>query len=122
VISNYNFTSQPLVINDNLFMAIRAVSDADAANANAIEPLPLDSVGLTTIATAYSSALASERGTEVSDCNISYSIGAIRSRGEEKNPDPWQAVADGAQLLDYYDALETALTVATEDYESTNGR
>ena len=58
----------------------------------------------------------------MSDCNISYSIGAIRSRGEEKNPDPWQAVAHGAQPLDYYDALEAALTVATEDYESTNGR
>ena len=37
VISNGNFTSHPLVINDNLLMAIRAVSDADAANTKAIE-------------------------------------------------------------------------------------
>jgi hypothetical protein len=37
LISNCNFTSHPLVINDNLLMAIRAVSGADAANANAIE-------------------------------------------------------------------------------------
>ena len=48
----------------------------------------------------------------MSDCNINYSITAIRSRGEETNPDPSQAVADRAQLLDYYDALEAALTVA----------
>jgi hypothetical protein len=51
----------------------------------------------------------------VSDCKFSYSIGAIRSGDEEKRPDPWQAVADRAQLLDYYDALEAALTVAIED-------
>jgi hypothetical protein len=58
----------------------------------------------------------------VSDCNINYSITAIRSRGEETNPDPSQAVADRAQLLDYYDALEAALMVAIEDYEAANGR
>jgi hypothetical protein len=33
VISNRHFTSHPLVINDNLLMAIRAVSYAAAANA-----------------------------------------------------------------------------------------
>jgi len=89
------------VINDNLLMAIRAVSDAAAANAKGIERIADRLCGANDNRNCIFVNSAEGKGTEVSDCNISYSIGAIRSRDEEKNPDPWQAVADRAQLLDY---------------------